>query len=158
MTASRLALKRKSGRSRRGFSLIEVMAAASLFAVGIAAIFSAFGNGAALLEHQRHTSHGIHLTEAVLEEILLWPSGDRQLVVGKVFGPIWFDSFGFVSPKAAGCPSSSVGLPPADPACRYRVTWSCGPGVIADVRVVTVTTDWQEREQLRSISFSTQRN
>lgn len=158
MTAPRLALKRQSGRTRRGFSLIEVMAAGSLFAVGIAAIFSAFSNGAALLEHQRHTSHGIHLTEAVLEEILLWPSGDRQLVVGKVFGPIWFDGFGFVSPKAAGCPTTSDGLPAADPACRYRVTWSSKPGVVSDVRVVTVTTDWHEREKLRSVSFSTQRN
>lgn len=143
---------------RRGFSLIEVLAAGSLFAVGIAAIFSAFSNGAAQLEHQRHASHGIHLTEATLEAILLWPSGDRQLVAGKVFGPLWFDSSGFASSKAAGCPTTSVGLPAADPACRYRVTWSSEPGVVGDVRVVTVTTEWQERGALRSVSFSTQRN
>lgn len=158
MAAPRQALKLGSGRRRRGFSLIEVMAAGSLFAVGIAAIFSAFSNGASLLEHQRHTSHGIHLTEATLEEILLWPSGDRQLVVGPIFGPIWFDSVGFVSPKGAGCPTTSVGLPAVDPACRYRVTWSSNPGAVSDIRVVTVTTDWQEREKLSSVSFSTQRN
>lgn len=134
------------------------MAAGSLFAVGIAAIFSAFSSGAALLEHQRHTTHGIHLTEAKLEEILLWPYSDRQLEAGKTFGPVWFDSDGFASSKTAGCPTTVDGTLSANAACRYRVTWSSAPGNVDAVRVVTVTTAWQERQQLRNISFSTQRN
>ena len=152
------ALKTAHRHLRSGFSLIEVMAAGSLFAVGIAAIFSAFSTGAALYEHQRHTTHGIHLTEARLEEILLWPNGDRQLVTGRVFGPAWFDRNGFASSKTSDCPQTFDDLPPAASACRYRVTWSTTSGGVSNIRLVTVTTDWQERGRRRSVSFSTQRN
>ncbi len=141
---------------RRGFSLVEVMAAAAIFGVGLAAIFSAFSGGATHFEHQRHTTHGIHLTEAKLEEILLWSSADPQLLAGTVFGPAWFDSKGFAS--SPGCPTAVAGVPVADPKCRYRVTWLSAAAAINNVRVVTVTTAWQERGQLRTVSFSTQRN
>ena len=134
------------------------MAAGAIFGVGLAAIFSAFGSGAIQFEHQRHMNHGIHLTEAKLEEILLWSSADAELTPNKTFGPGWFDSNGFASVDASACPTAVDGLPPLDPNCRYRVTWSSAPGGISSVRVVTVTTAWLERGRLRSASFSTQRN
>ena len=141
---------------KRGCSLVEVMAAAAIFAVGLAAIFSAFGSGAAQLEHQRHLTYGIHLTESRLEELLLWSTTDPELREGTVFGPLWFDRDGF--PAAASCPNDVTGLPALSTACRYRVTWQSTLGEISGVRVVSARTDWNEREQLKSVVFSTQRN
>jgi prepilin-type N-terminal cleavage/methylation domain-containing protein len=140
----------------RGFSLVEVLAAVAIFGVGLAAIFTAFGNSAQQLEHQRHTTHSIHLTEAKLEEILLWSNSDADLVVGGSYGPTWFTAEGIVSPGAT-C-ADTAGLPPTTPDCRYRVTWTVTAGGIDGVRVVTVTTAWNERGVLRTTSFSTQRN
>lgn len=143
---------------KRAFSLVEVMAASAIFATGLAAIFSAFATSAAQFEHQRHTTYGIHLSEGKMEELLLRPSSDSELLAGTVFGPQWFDSRGF--PVASGCPAATSGLPTATATCRYRVTWSSAPGQVTDppVRVTSVTTTWNERGQEKSVSFSTQRN
>jgi prepilin-type N-terminal cleavage/methylation domain-containing protein len=142
----------------RAFSLIEVMAAAAIFGVGLAATFSAFAGGANLFEHQRHTTHGIHLTEGKLEELLIRSATDAELQAGVRFGPQWFDARGFPAPSTAVCPTTTTGLPSALPNCRYRVTWRTAPGGVANVRIVTVETAWNERGTTRSISFSTQRN
>ena len=144
--------------NRRGSSLIEVMAAAAIFGVGLAATFSAFSGGANLFEHQRHTTHGIHLTEGKLEELLIRTSTDAELQSGPTFGPEWFDNRGFPALAAAGCPAATTGVPPSTPGCRYRVTWSAVPGGISNVREVRVQTSWNERGSERSVSFSTQRN
>lgn len=143
---------------KRGFSLIEVMSAAAIFGVGLAAIFAAFGSGGHQIEHQRHGINGIHLTEAKLEEILLWPASDPQLKIGQTFGPEWFDSEGRSAPTSSGCGTAITDPPPSKPECRYRVTWESTAAQIEKVRVVTATTAWNERGQRRSISFSTQRN
>ncbi len=148
------ALRRQS--VTRAFSLIEVMAASAIFAAGLAAIFTAFGTSTTLFEHQRHMTHGIHLTEGKLEELLLRVSSDSELAAGAVFGPEWFDARAFPAP--AGCPNATAGDPPATAGCRYRVTWSSSPSGVRGVRVTTVTTSWRERGGTRSTSFSTQRN
>jgi prepilin-type N-terminal cleavage/methylation domain-containing protein len=143
----------------RGFSLIEVMAAAAIFAAGLAAIFTTFATASGLFEHQRHTTHGIHLAEAKMEELLLRVSSDSELVAGPTFGPQWFDSRGFAA--GPGCPTATSGVPAETAACRYRVTWSSAPlpGLTAaSVRVTTVTTAWGERGQEKSVTFSTMRN
>lgn len=140
----------------RGFSMVEVMAASAIFAGGLAAIFTAFSTSSQQFEHQRHTTHGIHLTEAKMEELLLRVSSDSELVAGTTFGPEWYDNRGFPAPP--GCPSTTSGLPTNTPSCRYRVTWSSAPGGIAQVRNTTVTTSWTERGVLKTVSFSTQRN
>jgi len=141
----------------KGFSLVEVMAAAAILAVGLAATFTAWNNGMALFEHQRHTTHGIHLSEAKLEELLMRVSSDPELQVGTVFGPEWFTAEGLAS-TGIGCPATTAGMPPGTPACRYRVTWESVPGGVAKVRVVSVTTTWNERGVERRVTLSTQRN
>lgn len=143
---------------KRGFSLIEVMAASAIFGVGLAAIFSAFATATAMYEHQRHMTFAIHLTEAKMEELLLRPSSDNELVAGTVFGPAWFDGRGF--PAAAGCPGATSGTPAESTTCRYRVTWSSAPvaGLKVSLRDTTVTTSWNEHGVLKVASFSTQRN
>lgn len=141
----------------RAFSLIEVMSAAAILGVGLAATFTAFGTGSQLFEHQRHTSHAIHLSEAKLEELLMRAATDTELGVGPTFGPTWFTRTGFASTDAT-CPATTTGLPPNTPGCRYRVTWSAAAGGVPNVRVLTVTTTWNERGQEKRIFFSTQRN
>jgi prepilin-type N-terminal cleavage/methylation domain-containing protein len=144
-------------KKKRGFSLIEVMAAAAILGVGLAATFSAFSGGTSLFEHQRHTTVGIHLSEGKLEELLIRASSDVELQPGTVFGPEWFDRSGIAS-GVATCPASTAGTPPTSADCRYRVTWESVPGGVPKVRVLTVTTTWAERGEPKSISFSTQRN
>lgn len=137
--------------------MIEVMAASAIFAAGLAAIFTAFTTSTQQFEHQRHTTHGIHLTEGKMEELLLRVSSDVELSGGTEFGPDWYTDKGF--PAASGCPTTTSGTPPEDQACRYRVTWSStGVPNLKGVRVTTVTTSWSERGVLKSVSFSTQRN
>ncbi len=137
--------------------MIEVMAASAIFAAGLAAIFTAFSTSSQQFEHQRHTTHGIHLTEAKMEELLLRVSSDVELSTGgTTFGPDWFTDKGF--PAAAGCPTATTGTPAEVAGCRYRVTWSSSPTSVDRVRVTTVTTSWGERGALKTVSFSTQRN
>ena len=147
---------RHAPRRAAGFSLVEVMAASAIFAVGLAAIFSAFSTSTHQFEHQRHTTYGIHLTEAKMEELLLRVSSDPQLQAGTTFGPDWFDVRGF--PSTTPCPGAVSGLPPLSTSCRYRVTWSSTAGLVPQVRVTSVTTTWNEREVEKNVSFSTQRN
>jgi prepilin-type N-terminal cleavage/methylation domain-containing protein len=139
----------------QGFSLIEVLAAGAILGVGLAATFTAYGTSTQLFEHQRHTTHGIHLTEGKLEELLLRTSSDPELQVGPTFGPEWFTSEGFAS--SGPCPAA-VALPPLTPECRYRVTWTTTPGGVPRVRIVTVTVAWNERGVERSLTLATQRN
>lgn len=141
----------------RGFTLVEVMAAGAILAIGLAATLTAWGNGVALFEHQRHTTHGLHLSEAKLEELLMRVSSDPELQVGTVFGPEWFTAEGFAS-NGVGCPATPTGVPPSTPGCRYRVTWEASPGGVAKVRVLSVRAAWNERGAERSITLSTQRN
>jgi prepilin-type N-terminal cleavage/methylation domain-containing protein len=141
----------------RGFTLLEVMAAGAILAIGLAASLSAYGTGMVLFEHQRHTTHGLHLAEGKLEELLLRPSSDLELQVGTTFGPEWFDANGFAT-AGAGCVEATSGAPPVDEDCRYRVTWQVTAGLVPRIRVVTVTTAWNERDQERTMSLSTQRN
>ena len=141
----------------QGFSLVEVMAAGAILAVGLAATLMAWSNGMELFEHQRHTTHAIHLSEAKLEELLLRISSDPELQVGPVFGPEWFTAEGLAS-TGIGCPAATQGVPPGTPSCRYRVTWQSVAGGVARVRVVSTTTAWNERGVERRVTLSTQRN
>ena len=147
-------MKRDAGR---GFSLVEVMAAAAILAVGLAATLAAWNNGMALFEHQRHTTHAIHLSEAKLEELLMRVSSDPELQVGTVFGPEWFTAEGLAS-TGIGCPAATEGIPPGTSSCRYRVTWQSVASGVARVRVVSATTTWNERGVERRVTLSTQRN
>jgi prepilin-type N-terminal cleavage/methylation domain-containing protein len=143
-------------RGARAFSLVEVMAASAIFAVGLAAIFSAFGTSAQQFEHQRHTTYALHLAEAKMEELLLRVSSDPELAAGTTFGPNWFDMRGF--PSTTACPSATTGLPALSSSCRYRVTWSSVPAQVPQVRITTVVATWNERESEKSVQFATQRN
>ncbi|MDP2342181.1 MAG: prepilin-type N-terminal cleavage/methylation domain-containing protein [Deltaproteobacteria bacterium] len=140
----------------KAFSLVEVMAAAAIFAVGLGAIFTAFGTASQSFEHQRHMTHGIHLAEAKMEELLLRVSSDPELQAGTTFGPNWFDSRGF--PSTAACASAVVGMPALSTSCRYRITWSSAPALVPQVRITTVTASWNERELEKRVQFATQRN
>ncbi len=141
----------------RGFTLLEVMAAGAILAIGLAASLSAYGTGMVLFEHQRHTTHGLHLAEGKLEELLLRPSSDLELQVGTTFGPEWFDANGFATLGTVCSPATS-GVPPIANGCRYRVTWQVTAGLVPRIRVVTVTTALNERDQQHTMSLSTQRN
>jgi prepilin-type N-terminal cleavage/methylation domain-containing protein len=131
-------------RGARGFSLIEVMMAGAIFAIGLTAIYSAFRTAANQFEHQRHTTYAVHITEAVMEELLVRTSSDTDLTAGSAHGPRHYDRKGFVSATAS----------------TYKTTWEVKTNTpIPNVRQLTVTTSWTEKAAgQRSITFSTNRN
>lgn len=143
-------------RRRRAFSLIEVLSAAAIFGLGLSATFTAYNTGGQLFEHQRHTTHALHLTEGKVEELLMRVSSDGELQAGPTFGPDWFTREGFAAPAA--CPPETSGLPDLSDDCRYRVTWSATAGNVPRVRIITVVTTWNERGAQKSLTLSTQRN
>jgi prepilin-type N-terminal cleavage/methylation domain-containing protein len=128
---------------RRGFSLIEVLVAAAIFAAGVAGALSGFGTFSNVMEHQRRVGEAARIMQGHCAELRSVPLTD-DLVTGVETGPYLFNPAGFrVASVAAGG--------------AYRVTWSVDttkpfPGY----RQIDVVVDWSTRagpKELRTAVF-----
>lgn len=67
---------------RRGFSLLEVVVAASLFLVGVAGILTSYSTITNLAETQRLQVDALSVAEDVLDELRLQGRGGDDIAVG----------------------------------------------------------------------------
>ena len=130
-------------RRPRGFSMIEVIIAAALLAVGVAGILSAYSTATHLDNHQHRVSSALHVAEAVVEELLLLQQTDADLTAGS-HGPRGFDVDGN---RVAG-----TGF--------YSVTWAVSAGPHPRARRLEVKVTWTDQlgTTPRTLSLVTHRS
>ena len=128
-----------SSTSTDGFTLIEVMMSGSILLLGLAAVITAMTTHIAMNEHHRHTTQAIHITEGVLEELLLAFPGDDDLAIA-AHGPLHFSRQGHQTAAAS----------------VYQVNWTVlGSNPMAGMKKVQVTTTWTEKAGPRKYSVYT---
>ena len=128
-------------KPRRGFTLIEVMAAATIFLAIFVALVSGYVHIEHLNAHQRHTTHGIHIGQGMMEELLLLKRDNANLNPGSAFTRV-------VNKEGA---IAAGGL--------YTVTWETTPNnPISGVNRVDVSVGWTEIQGPRSVTLFTYRN
>ncbi len=84
-------------RTRSGFSLLEVMIAASLFLLALAGTLTAMSTARQLKEDQRVLTVGINLAEAQMEQLLVLPNGSALLTAGAEIAGPQFEAGGTVT-------------------------------------------------------------
>ncbi len=67
---------------RRGFSLLEVMFAASILLLGLSAIAGVFATASNSFAHQRDVAGATTVAEAFLEQVVILPASSPLLDVG----------------------------------------------------------------------------
>ncbi len=128
-------------RRGRGYSLIEVMVAAALFAVGIAAILTAFGSLSGLIEHQRRLGTAALIAQSTVQELQSRPATHADLAAGR-HTPLVVDADG----RVVGGTIARTD--------RYRVEWTVRPDVpVTGSREVVVVVVWTEGAGQRSFSL-----
>lgn len=134
-------IRSRRTRSPRGFTLIEVMVASAILLVGIAAVVSALSISTRTAAHQRHVTQALHVTENLMEGLLLANAGHATLDTGD-HGPRWFNDVGEET----------------DAASTYEVRWSVEANKpIEGMKRLTVTTRWKEEARERAVSLTTDR-
>jgi Tfp pilus assembly protein PilV len=111
----------------RGFSLIESVVSGSILLIGVTGIVSGLGTTMRLKEHNYKMTAAIHAGEATMEELLLRPTGDPQMVVG---GP-------YAGPKYNQHMQR-------DTNGHFQTQWTVAQGPVAGTRTVTVQVVWTE--------------
>ena len=135
------ALPRPARAVMRAFSLIEVMMAASILAVGAAAVLGAYSTTMGLIEHQRRLAAAVNVTQSKLEDLLVAGSGSALLANG---GPEVVDALGRTPLLGA--------------TDTYAVRWEITPGVPASGYLqIVVETSWVESSGPRFTRFAAYR-
>lgn len=127
----------------RAFSLLEVMVSGAMLIAGPTGIVSAMSTAAGLQAHQRKVSHGIHIAESVLEELLIRPVADAELDFGThPSTPLQYDDDGDRLITGTGA---------------YQVQWTVSPPppAVDAMRTVTTRVTWTEGTTPKSFSLST---
>lgn len=120
-------------------SLIEVMVAGMLLAVGAAATLSSWATVSSLLERQRRLTDATGIARSSLERLLAAAPGDPALAPGtRVAGR--FDIFGAADPAGYEVRHTVVGNRP-------------GPGFVE----LTVLVEWKDRFGAKSTRLTTYR-
>lgn len=135
---------RRRRRTKRGFTLLEVMVSAAFFLVGIAGITSTISTVFSLSTRNARLTTAFRVAEWQMESLLLRPNSDAEMVVGATYGPVHYDSDGNASASAV--------------TNGYRATWAVATGPTASLRRVTVTVAWGDGSSLRRWSMSTLRD
>ncbi len=127
---------------KRGFTLLEVLAASALFFVAVAGVFSSFNVAARLTRHFELETLGLHVADGFLEELVLRPRDSADLSNGDHPGtPALFGDDGEPSPTG-----------------RFALTWTVREGLPAlGLRTVDVVVTWREGAQPHAVRMSTVR-
>lgn len=127
-------------RARRGFTLIEVMVAATFFMVSVAGMVTGISIATRQYEHQRHTTAALAILDSVMETLILKQSGDSDITAGN--HSAFYDDDGI----------------PQTTAATYTASWVVTGGVpIEGMREIRLTVSWQEASGMRSITMRTVR-
>lgn len=129
-------------RPRRGFTLLEVLAASALFFIAVAGVFSSFNVAARLTRHFELETVALHVIDGFLEELVLRPRDSADLAPGPhPTGVLRFGNDG--EPNAAGA---------------FRLTWNVVDGSPAPgLRSITAVVDWLEGPTPHTITMTTVR-
>jgi prepilin-type N-terminal cleavage/methylation domain-containing protein len=130
-------LRRPGIRSRRGYSLIEVMVAAGLFATGFAAVLSSVSTYMGVVEHNRRLGDVWRLLQAEATTLRALPDTAPQWNGN---GVIVVDRFGTAG---AGDFTISRTVEPDQP--------------IPGARRITITASWPERTGTRTATLTIHR-
>lgn len=126
---------RAEKRGMRGFTLVEVVIAAAIFAVAAVALMAGFLSGLMLVESGRTMATAAADARTVLEEMRR-QSGSGLAAVTQVNWPTWARDTGGLTSLENERVSVSYRNPAADPL------------------EATVTVNWTERNRARSSSFT----
>lgn len=134
-------MTRRSRRIRgrdRGFSIIEVMIAAAVFAIGAAGSLSVLAMAQRQYRHQNQLTQAIHLAEMQMEQTVLLYRDD--VVSG---GPRCFTAQG----HQMSCGSH-----------EYAASWFVTSGVpIQGMKQIRVVVSWHEMAATKQVSLLTYR-
>ncbi len=118
-------------RRRSGFSLIEVMIAATLLSVGLTVIVATFDAGRSIATRDRHMTQAIHVAESVAESLLVLEQSDDDLDAGAHSTARRFDKVG----QEVAPTDTTNGI--------YAATWDVAANTpIENIRRVTVSVAW----------------
>lgn len=159
--------------SRRGFSLLEVLVAGTLFLVSVSGVLSAASTATTTFEHQRKLTQAMSVGEFVLEELLLrYTSSDELRLNGSRAGGVVTSATPATRCIAGDLqPSTSCLLTPvpAPPGFAVPVAGLVGERnaygvnvVVTDIddlalRHVIVVVAWRETTGIRTLRLETYR-
>ena len=124
---------------RRAFTLIEVMIAGAILAVGATAVLAAYSTTLGLIEHQRRLVSAVDVTQSKLEELLACQTTSPELAAGS-HAPETVDQLGRAA--AAGPEAYTV---------EYDITMG-NPS--AGYMLIVVQTSWHETKGARFTKFA----
>lgn len=128
-------------KTRPAFSLIEVLVAVALFAVGAASLLQTFHVATRTAARQRHLAAGLHAAEQVMEAMLLRAIDDRVFTTTALF---CFDSH-------------AVMVDCLDGPGVYEVEVLREPTTLPGFFELTVTSSWRQDGQPQHIVLKTRR-
>lgn len=127
---------------KRGFTLLEVLAASVLFFVAVAGVFSAFNVAAQMTRHFELETIALHVADGFTEELVLRPRDSADLSDGP--HPATPLRFGFDGEPATSGP--------------FRLTWTVDQDApVVGLRSIAVVVDWKEGTVTRKVQMATVR-
>ena len=142
MRATRKRPKRQTSHGARGFTLLEVLVAATVLWIGIAGSLSGFQTVNSVYRDQRHMTQALQIAEGVAEEILCFTSSDAYLQAGTHPDEPWQYDANAQRVLENG---------------RYRVQWLVTPNVpVTGIRKIEVRVAWDDGDE-RDFSLSIHR-
>lgn len=135
----------RTSRTKRqpdGFTLLEVMVAATVLWIGIAGSLSGFHTVNSVYRDQRHMTQALQIAEGVAEELLCFTSSDAFLQAGTHPDEPWqYDA------NAQRVAENG----------RYRVQWVVTPNIpVSGIRKIDVRVAWDDGDE-RDFSLSIHR-
>ena len=129
-------------RSSDGFTLLEVLVAATVLWIGIAGSLSGFQTVNSVYRDQRHMTQALQIAEGVAEELLCFSATDAYLEAGTHPVQPWQYDANAQRVTANG---------------RYRVQWLVTPNIpVTGIRKIDIRVAWDDNTE-RDFSLSIHR-